>query len=590
MKSLARASIASTLLSLPLLADECPQWSQDEAQDNIGNLEREIAHHDSLYFNHNAPIISDEEYDSLSALLSQWQACFAKASLPHKGIPDQEARRASSTRRTLPHRAFMGSLKKADSAHEVAGFIRALNTSPVLIQPKIDGIAVELVYKGGQLVAATTRGNGEQGQDILNLVLSMPLIPNPLVLKSAQGQKSDNLPFEALNPILHGELFSRLDKIHPRMLRQYASARHLVAGQLSRGEPDNPALKAIAFFPWRWVNSPYSSDQESIRHLNQLGFSLVEPHSHRVSGLAEIKQHRDQYANPQVRHPFLMDGIVIKADDLKLRTHLGWNGDTPGWALAWKFPAITATTDIRRIEFTIGRTGHITPVLHLQPVHIRGETIEKVSLGSINNLQRRNLAPGDRISIGLKGAATPVFNKALFRSSHRKLPQYPDTSRYNSFTCLKLTAGCEQQLIARLNWLTGHHGLDLPGMHTPHIQALVASGRVTTLADILKLDQQALIGAGMSKEQSENYVKRLKHPFPFRRQLRALSLPGIGESRTRKLANTFNDWKALLLASPKTLKERAGLGEQTIQSMKTYLEQPEVREVVDFWLKLQSEG
>lgn len=584
MKSLARASIASTftLLSFSLLGDECPQWNLDEARDNIRDLAREIAHHDSLYFNHNAPIISDEEYDSLSAMLSQWQACFTKASLPHQSTPDQEAKRESLTRRTLPHRAFMGSLKKAESANEVAGFIKVLNTSPVLVQPKIDGIAVELVYREGQLVAATTRGNGEQGQDILSLVLRMPLIPNPLVFKNGQ------LPSEALNPILHGELFSRLDKMPPRLLRQYASARHLVAGQLSRGEPDSPALGAIDFFPWRWVNSPYLSDRESIRHLNHLGFSLAEQHSHIVSSLAEIKQHRDQYANPQVRYPFLMDGIVIKADDLKLRTHFGWNGDTPGWALAWKFPAITTTTEIHQIEFTIGRTGHITPVLHLQPVQIRGETIEKVSLGSINNLQRRNLAPGDRISVGLKGAATPVFNKALFRPSLRKLPQYPDTSRYSSFTCLAMTAGCKQQLVARLNWLTGHHGLDLPGMDKPHVQALVASGQVKALVDILKLDQKALVSAGMGKKQSENYVKRLEHPFPFRRQLRALSLPGIGESRTRKLANTFNNWEALLLASPQTLKEKAGLGEQTIQSMKAYLEQAEVREVVDFWLKLQS--
>ncbi|MBO9481628.1 hypothetical protein [Salinisphaera sp. G21_0] len=546
---------------LPAWAENCPQWDQGEATEQISRLSDEVAYHDELYFNQNAPIISDSEYDDLLARLKYWQACFPSiaSEKPLSQTPDSKY--------TIHHQAPMGSLKKAQSAEEVKIFLQRIADSGFLVQPKIDGVAVELVYKNGLLIQASTRGNGEVGVDILHHIRQMPLIP-------------ETLSNDAINQlILHGELFARLDIISPSMLEQYASARHLVAGQLNRSDPETEAVKAFDFFPWRWVNSPFNSGLQSIKALAAMGFPLTLEHTHRTTSYPEIKQRLEHYAS--IKKPiFLMDGIVIKVDSKTLKKQLGWAGNTPAWAMAWKFPPATTTSKVEAIEFTIGRTGNITPVVHIEPVTLKNRTISTLSLGSIQNLEKKELAVGDRISIKLKGNAIPVFGKVLFRPANRVSPERPDTSRYTPFTCLTIAPGCEQQFAARLIWLTGKQGLDIAAISKPAIHQWVQTGTIQTLVDILQLTPHSLQSAGIHPHEIQQYFESIRRPKPLEQQIRALSIPGIGKSNARELAGCITDLQGLL--SRQLSVWCPMIGSKRMEDLQGYVNRKEVRNLIEF--------
>lgn len=544
---------------LPARADDCPQWDQGEATEHISRLSDEVAYHDQLYFNQNAPIISDGEYDDLVARLKHWQACFPSIATEKPLTPHNKY--------TIHHQAPMGSLKKGQSEEAIKHFLQQISGSDVLVQPKIDGVAVELVYKNGLLIQASTRGNGEAGVDILNHIRQMTLIPETL------GND------EKRQLVLHGELFARLDRISPAILGQYASARHLVAGQLNRSDPEAEALQAFDFFPWQWVNNPFKSDFQSIEALAGMGFPLPLEHTHRTTSYPDIKQRLEHYA--AIKKPlFLMDGIVIKADSNTLRKKLGQAGNTPAWAMAWKFPPETTTSAVQAIEFTVGRTGHITPVVHIKPVLFKNRTISTLSLGSIQNLEKKEIAVGDHISIKLKGNAIPVFGKVLFRPANRLGPEPPDTSRFTPFTCLSMAPGCEQQFAARLIWLTGKQGLDLAAISKPVIYQWIQSGIIHTSVDILQLTPHSLHSAGMHQQDIQQYLESIRRPKALEQQIRALSIPGIGKSTARQLTGCITDLRGLL--SRQLSDQCPAIGSKRMEDLQDYVNMKEVRELIEF--------
>ncbi|WP_062268100.1 hypothetical protein [Endozoicomonas arenosclerae] len=395
------------LLFIPVTVwSACPSWPANQAEKQILALQKEVKHHDDLYYNKQSPVLTDNEYDALKAQLQALKKCFPTLTLPAVAKENAEG--------DVDHRAFMGSLKKARDAKDIKKFLKEAGKEKILIQPKIDGVAAELVYQNGKLVAASTRGTGDKGENILDAVKLMPMIPKEI--------KTDYNDI-----ILHGELFARLDDSVKNS--GYSSARHFVSGHISRNELDVLALSSIEFFPWRWVNSPFESDNTVINILYGYGFELPTMYTDLGKSLKDIEKIRQTYQNRSDIEPFLMDGIVLKLDNLELRKKLGWDSRNPAWAIAWKFPSDSAVTEVKNIDFRVGRTGHVTPVLQLEPVEIKGETVQQVSLGSIENLTKRDIAIGDQISVQLKGAATPVFGKVILRPEHRTKPTLPDQAR-----------------------------------------------------------------------------------------------------------------------------------------------------------------
>lgn len=385
------------ILSACSRATECPTWNNNEANRQITHLAAEVRRHDELYHRQNNPEISDDEYDALQTRLVFLQRCYPDISVQHY--------RPIAEGGSLQHHHFMGSLRKAAGEEDIKAFFQKFSESGIILQPKIDGIAVELIYKNGVLTKAITRGDGEYGKSIIHHVKYMTLIPQQLP--------------EAVDLVLHGELFTRLDLVDDNILKEYASARHMVAGQVNRKKPAQEVLKVIDFFPWRWIDVPFASEAEAIDLLDKLGFRHTAKYTHNIKTLKDILRWREAYSDKKNKI-FLMDGIVLKSASTTHREDSGRNQKYPDRALAWKFPAKAIVTTVIDIEFSKGATGKVTPVLILSPVTVEGRIIQRVSLGSLDTFQNNGIAVGDQVSVKLKGGATPVFEKVVFRNSRKK--------------------------------------------------------------------------------------------------------------------------------------------------------------------------
>ncbi|WP_257252844.1 helix-hairpin-helix domain-containing protein [Endozoicomonas sp. SESOKO3] len=549
------------LLLIPVAAwSACPSWSAVQAEKQITALHKEIKHHDDLYFNKHSPVLTDHEYDALKAQLQSLKHCFPELTLPAVAEENAEGQ--------VDHRAFMGSLKKARDINDIKKFLKEAGKESILVQPKIDGVAVELVYQNRKLVAASTRGTGDRGENILDAVKQMPMIPK--VLKT-----------EYNDIILHGELFARLSETVRHST--YSSARHFVSGHISRKELDVSSLDSIEFFPWRWVNSPFESDKTVINTLYSYGFELPARYTDLVNTLKEIEKIRQTYSKPSGEEPFLMDGIVLKLDNLELRKKLGWDSRSPAWAIAWKFASDSAVTEVKGVDFRVGRTGHITPVLQVEPVAIRGETVRQVSLGSIKNLTGKDIAIGDQISVQLKGAATPVFGQVVLRPEHRTQSTPPDPTGYDAFSCLELKPGCEEQLTARVKWLGTR--LDIPFLHEPLIKKLMLNKIISRLPDSFKMSEYDLKQAGLNEHSSKQLLMVLStlHMASLKSQIRALSIPQVGESRSEKLVAHFKSWKKILNATPQEIAAVALMSVEQARRAKSYLNAPSIRDSIEWF-------
>ena len=579
----------SALLLIPLMTPlvaraSCPEWPEQEARQKLQQLSEEIQHHNHLYFVQQNPVLSDHEFDALAKRLQMLSECFPDIQLntgtTERLEPDSHSNNNSNS--PVRHVYAMGSLHKAESEKGISEFLQQVfsdsNHSGVILQPKIDGIAVELVYRHGKLESASTRGNGKMGKNILAKVKAIPAIPA-------------EMPAAQSSIVLHGELFVRLDRWNEKTHHKgrYSSARHFVAGIIHSNTPELSALEVLDFFPWRlWQTPPPRSESEAVNQLYTLGFDLPTQFTEPVKSLEAVIRKREQLQQQANRLPFLLDGIVLKANNTEQQQAMGSTAHAPNWALAWKFPPDVAVTTVRNIEFKVGRTGNITPVVVFDPVEISERTISRVSIGSLANLQHKDIAMGDQISIALKGSATPTFNKVVLRDSLRKHPALPDSQRYTPFTCLSLAPGCKEQFTARIQWLSKR--LDLPGLDEPVIHNLVNSGQLKTLADVLTLSREQLHKAGYSREQSGYFHSAVDRAgsLPLSQQIRALGIPDIGKARSAKLGKAFTDWDSLLQAKDEQLQAIADVGKETIQQLRRYLQRPENRALIKILRRLKS--
>ena len=547
------------LLSTITLAT-CPEWSTVDVKKNIHKMQSEIEYHDDLYFNKHKTIISDAEYDQIKNHLTTLQNCVSGLKL--KTLQNEKRTQKEEIQAT------MGSLNKALNEKNVQTFITKANNEIILLQPKIDGIAIEIIYNKGRLQLASTRGNGKQGVNILTQVRMIPAIPHHISHKN--------------RIIIHGELFARLDKLN-KNLDGYTSARHFVAGHISRSITDKNAMIALDFFPWLWVNSPYPSDLQTISALSKEGLPWASKYTYEVSSLNKIKKLRHELLHSQKTLPFLLDGIVIKLNNTEMRKKWGATHIAPNWALAWKFPAQTAITKISSINFNIGRSGNITPILNLETVKIGKQQISSISLGSMEAFHKKSISIGDDIVIQLQGQATPTFKKTLIHSLEQRLPEIPDATLYNGFSCLYLGIDCEQQFFSRLHWLVGKNGLNLPYLNRTILKHLIKEGLISSLYHIFTLNNDDLAKAGIPAPKINILQTALTMAcsIPFEKRIKAISIPGIGSLRTSMIIQHYSDFTTLRNTTSDKLSHAIKSSSAFSTTVLKFLNHYEVKRLID---------
>ncbi|MDN3555717.1 NAD-dependent DNA ligase LigB [Halomonas maura] len=534
------------LLAAPASADDCPDWSSARAGGELDALHARLEAWNTAYRRDGRSPVSDAVYDQAVERLDTWRHCFpaqAPASPPATtGPAGEQAHPVAQT----------GLAKLADRDAVRAWLARH---GPAWIQPKVDGVAVTLVYERGRLTRAISRGDGRSGQDWTARARRLPAVP---------GRLPAGAPARV---VLQGELYRRLDG-HVQAERGGVGARSTVAGWLARERLDASLAGEVGLFVWGWPDGP-ASMPDRLAGLATLGFADTARWTRPVEGPATADRWREAWYRGPL--PFATDGVVLKRG--RRPPGRDWRPEPPDWAAAWKYPSREALAAVRGVDFRIGRTGRITPLLQLRPVDLDGRTIRRVSAGSLERWARLDIRPGDRVVIALAGATIPRLDGVAWRAAERPAVSPPDPAAYHDLSCWHPTPGCEQQFLARLAWLAGPEALDLPGLGAGTWRALVEAGLVGGLLDWLALSPDALRraeGIGELRSARLSAVFTAARRRSFAAWLEALGAPpgwDAGESA---------EWTALAGRSEDEWRALAGVGPVRAEALHGFFADPEV--------------
>ncbi|MDX5371695.1 MAG: NAD-dependent DNA ligase LigB [Pseudomonadaceae bacterium] len=528
------------LHTLPALATACPEWPAERARQELAALAAQIAEWDDAYHRQGRSPISDELYDQSRQRLEDWQACFpaqataSPAALQGAGGP-------------LAHPVPQTGLAKLRDAAAVRAWMAG--REDLWLQPKVDGVAVTLVYRDGLLQRAISRGDGRSGQDWTARARLIGAIPQ-------------RLPHNG-ELILQGELYWRLPD-HVQARDGGANARGLAAGAMARGTLDAQRAARIGLFVWDWPNGP-ASMHERLQGLRQMGFSDSAELTLPLRTAEEAGQWRERWYRQPL--PFASDGVVLRQGQRPAGN--AWPAEPPSWAAAWKYPPRQALGEVRAVEFRIGRSGRITPLLHLQAVELDGRSVRRVGLGSLQRWRELDVRPGDQVALSLAGLTIPRVDAVAWRAQQRPELRPPDPAAYHALSCWRPTPGCASQFAARLQWLSGRQGLALPGVGAGIWERLQPQG----LLDWLTLQEGELArrqGFGPRSAANLSASFAVARQRPFARWLRALGLPPSGS------APLNGGWDSLAQRTAADWDAHAGVGPSRAAELAAFFRHPEV--------------
>lgn len=532
----------------------CPDWTAEQAAQEALALQQRIADWDQAYHRDGRSPIADELYDQARQTLQHWQQCFAQA-------PAADADPLRTAAGPMAHPVAQTGLGKLADEKAVAAWIAG--REDLWIQPKVDGVAVTLVYRRGHLQQAISRGDGRRGQDWTPHARQIPAI-------------LQTLP-KPLDAVFQGELYWRRDQ-HRQLRDGGAGARARVAGLLNRNTLGAEEAAGIGLFLWDWPDGP-AQMTERLTQLRALGFidsaALTQP----IASVADAARWRDLWYREAL--PFATDGVVLRQGSRP--TGERWIAAPPAWAAAWKYPPTQALARVRDVQFNIGRSGRITPILQLDPLQLDGRQLRRVSLGSLQRWQQLDIRPGDQVAIDLAGHSVPRLTDVLWRSSERVVLEVPDAASYHPLSCLRPAEGCESQFHARLSWLGSKQGLALSGLGPGTWQQLLDAGAMNSLLDWMNLQPaqlQAIPGFGEARTNNLLQQAERARQRSFRQWLRALgappaALPGAGNWH-QLAARTTSDWQ-----------RSNGVGLKQARQLEAFFRHPELQRLAQ---TLQAQG
>lgn len=564
-----------------------------------------LREHSHRYYVLDDPIISDGEYDLLFQELLRLED--AHPELITADSPSQRPGGAPLDRfAQVAHRVPMLSLENAFNANELRAFEERLlrflhqdssaTTASVFLsymaEPKIDGLAVELVYEQGRLTLGSTRGDGTRGEDITAQLLTIPSIPRWLVTPptgviEVRGEVyMDRQALMALNR-------ERLDRGEPL----FANPRNAAAGSLRQLDPAVTAGRSLKFLAYAIADpaqTPCSTQQELMEWLKVLGLPVNEG-ARFCPTITEVIGRFEELAAIRQSMPYEIDGMVVKVNSFALQQRLGNKARAPRWAIACKFPAIQTTTRLVAIDFQVGRTGVVTPVALLDPVEVGGVTVRRATLHNRDELERKDLRQGDMVLIQRAGDVIPeVIKPIIERRSGNEQPLTMPTHCPVCGHALTRETGeaatrcvnphCPAQRLRSLIHFCSRAGLDIEGLGKKSMEQLFDQKLVRDIPDIFTLRHEQLADLpGWGAKSAEKVIAAIdaaRHP-PLTRFLAAIGIRHVGEITASLLERRFSSLEALRHASRQSLLEIEGIGEQAAGSIVDYFGDPDVQRMLE---------
>lgn len=471
--------------------EACPNWHQTQAQRELMALASQIAAWDKAYYQEGISIVNDEIYDQILARYQHWQTCFPFSSA------NQHQLTSLISDNLLVHPIVQTGLDKVKHQQHLVEWMKSRDD--LWIQPKIDGVAVTLVYEQGELISAISRGDGIKGQNWTDKIKHIHAIPKQIPLME--------------HVIIQGELFWLLDH-HIQSEQRDNQARSRIAGAFMKKSFTEQDAEKIGFWVWDWPNGPETM-VERLTQLVNLGFTDGIEETHRVNSINDVIQWREHWFHSS--QYFASDGVVIRQGNRPAGQF--WHASPPYWAKAWKYPISQQITEINAISFRVGRTGKISVIAQLAPIKMEGKLIRNVNLGSLAKWQKLDINRHDLVQISLIGQGIPYLDKVIWRTQDRTHVFVPNPDDYHPLSCLQFSPQCESQFLARLVWLSGKKGLNMAGIGEGTWQKLIAANLVTDLVSWLDLSKDDLANVkGIGKKRAEQIYQQFhyakQHPFP----------------------------------------------------------------------------
>lgn len=529
----------------------CPVWTPARAEQEMATLRKQLGEWDDAYYRQGKSPVPDERYDALAKKYQAWQQCFR---------PGSDLRQPELSRRgKVLHAVAHVGVKKIADKQALSRWMEG--KTDLWVQPKVDGVAVTLQYHNGRLEKVISRGNGLQGEDWTDKARLIPAIPQ-------------SIPVQSGPLILQGELYLKMTD-HQQATKGGVNARALVAGAMRRIEASD-TLNQLGIFIWAWPDGPASLQQRMIQ-LKDAGFPLTAEWSKPVTDAQEVADWRERWFSQPL--PFVTDGVVIHSNPVKGEN---WLPGENTWSVAWKYMPVTLTTEVRSVEFPVGRTGKISAVLNLVPVMLDDKQVSRVNVGSLRRWQQADIVAGDQIAVSLAGQGIPRLDGVIWRVTQRTLPAIPDASLFHLFSCFSWTSLCGEQFLARLTWLSSKAALDMPGIHRSTWQRLIQSGQLTHLFSWMRLtpEQLSLI-PGLTGERAASLYHQfnLSQQQPFKRWVKALGTP-IPEQALNALED--DNWQTLLSRKVSDWQRLPGIGMQRASLIVRFLHHPETASLIHF--------
>jgi len=570
-----------------------------EVSREVGRLRDELRRHEYLYYVLDEPAISDGEYDRLMRDLQRLEATH-----PELLADDSPTQRVGGKPRDgfvkVTHSSPMLSLDNALNESELVAFDRRIRELlgaerfEYVAELKMDGLSMSARYREGRFIQAVTRGDGVIGEDVTENARTIRSLP--LSLESALGD------FEVRGEtVMNRSAFERLNGAREEQgLSRFANPRNAAAGSLRLLEPSVTALRRLDFYPYYLLadGKPVMDSQwAALDWLSKHHFK-VNAHRKLCGSIEEVLEFCRGWEQRRESLPFEIDGVVIKIDSIAQQQRLGFTAKSPRWAIAFKYAARQAESEVEDISVQVGRTGALTPVAHLKPVSIGGVTVSRATLHNEDEIERLGLKIGDVVVVERSGDVIPKVVRVKTQGSYRKPFRMPPTCPVCGGKVVRepgeaasrcINSSCPARVKESILHFASRGVMNIDGLGDAVVDQLVESGLVKSVADLYALTVENLLKLErMGPKSAANLVRNIANSkkMPLPRVISALGIRFVGERTSQFLSEEFGNITSIMAASGEELQKADEVGPKIAESIQEFFKETQNRELVENLRKL----
>ena len=579
--------------------DNEKNMSFSDVQEKYTKLRNEIEYHNNLYYNEDKPLISDMEYDALMRELKQLEQEYPELLKNEKNGESSPTEKVGGTASEkfskVRHRVPMLSLSNTYNISEIEDFDKRIKKIILsenvkehskeleyILELKLDGLSISLIYENGVLVQAVTRGDGQVGEDVTENIMEIPTIPKKLKKNvSLEVRGEIILPISSFNRINQEREDDGEDV--------FANPRNAASGTIRQLDKTIVAERGLDCYLYYLVNAEnygINTHLESIEYIEKLGFKTTKIFE-KYTDFKELEKSIDKWHNDRKKLDYETDGLVIKVNNFALYETLGYTTKSPRWAIAYKFPAEQVKTKLLDVTFQVGRTGVITPVAELEAVNLSGSVVKRASLHNFDEIRRKDIKIGDNVIIEKAAEIIPQVVNVVFddRTGQEIEIQEPtncpvcnsELVHEEGLVALKChNPLCPEKVKRQIAYFVSRDAMNISGLGDKIVEKFIELGKIKTIVDIYSLEkyrEELENLEKMGQKSVDNLINSIESSKnrDFSKVLYALGIPFVGKFNANLLTKTFKNIENLKNQSIENLLAVKGIGDKVAVAVNTFL-------------------